>query len=103
MCAHKANPYNAVIEVNSDYKPVVISLDVENHSVVTQEACRWIVSFDIARSPPLRVFRFLVPAFQLLFAISMLSPKQSKCTFRNNSHITNIGELFPFWERIIIF
>ena len=63
MCAHKANPNNAVIEIHSDHKPVFVSLDVEHYSVVAQEACRWIVTLNVAWPSPLRVFRFFVPAF----------------------------------------
>jgi hypothetical protein len=38
VCANKANPNNAVIVVNSDYKPVIVSLDVKYDSIVVQEA-----------------------------------------------------------------
>jgi len=34
VCANKANPNNAVIVVNSDYKSVIVSLDVKYDAVV---------------------------------------------------------------------
>jgi hypothetical protein len=95
VCAYKSYPYNAIIVIHSDNNPIVVSFDVKNYAVVVEEACGRIIPLYVSSSLPFGILRFLVPAFQLLFTIRMLGPKQAKCTFCNNSHGSKIAQLFP--------
>jgi hypothetical protein len=99
MRAHETDPDYAIVIVDSDHKPVVVPLDVEHHPIVIQETRRRIVPFDIARTFPGCPFRFLVPAFQLLFAIRMPGPERPKRASGNYSHMANIQRKFPNWEQ----
>lgn len=43
--ADEANPCTIEFEIKLDDKPILIAFDIENHSMIAQYTCRWVVSF----------------------------------------------------------
>src|SRR5438128_61185 len=52
VCPYPFDPYDAFFEVDSDYEPVVVSLDVENDTVSRNDAGRGVLPFQIGRVGP---------------------------------------------------
>ena len=77
MGTQKSNIDYPEIVLNGSYEPVSIAFDVENHSVVGQEAGMPVISLDIRGRSPLSMLHISVPGQQRLFRIGVRFPKVS--------------------------
>jgi hypothetical protein len=90
MRSHKSNIDNSELIPNGRYEPVGIAFDVENYTVIGQEAGVPMISLDIRRRFPMSLFHIGVPCQQRLFGIRVRFPKYLEHFSRDDAHISNL-------------
>ena len=75
MGADKPDEEDAKIVAYGDYEAILVPTDVEDDTVVGDDACRSIPRLDSARRLPGGSLRFSIPRAERLLCVGVLFPK----------------------------
>src|ERR1700678_873169 len=87
MRSHKAYEHDRAVVMHGDDESVVVTLDIEHHTVIRQEAGSAMGQLDFRWTLPLRTASLCMPDAQRNLSPWMLGPKRPQRAQRNNSHV----------------